>query len=116
MKSTRSEDLEFLRNIRGCFQNSKSQRQGEWLVIFLFTVFFPLFWLFIFFMWWPVILDKNHLIVLAFALGTFIAGIYLWKMRAVEYEFTGDEIIERRAGRIKKQLRITDIVETKVKI
>jgi hypothetical protein len=50
-------------------------------------------------MWSPVILDKNHLIVLVFALGTFIVGIYLWKMRAVEYEFTGNEIIERRAGR-----------------
>jgi|ERR1700722_4814429 len=116
MKSTHSEDLEFLRNIRGRFQNSKSQQQGEWLIIFLFALFFPLFWLFFFFMWWPVILDINHLIILAFAFGTFIGGIYLWKMRAVEYEFTGDEIIERRAGRIKNQMRIGDIVETKVKI
>jgi hypothetical protein len=32
----------------------------------------------------------------------------------VEYEFTGKEIIERRGGRIKKQINISDIVETAV--
>jgi len=34
----------------------------------------------------------------------------------VEYEFTGEEIIERRGGRIKNQIGISDITETKVKI
>ena len=34
----------------------------------------------------------------------------LW---CIEYEFTGEEIIERRSGRIKMQLRIFDIIETK---
>jgi hypothetical protein len=32
----------------------------------------------------------------------------------VEYEFTGQEIIERHGGRIKKQINISDIVETAV--
>jgi hypothetical protein len=77
---------------------------------------FRYFGFFSFFAWWPVVLDKNHLIILTFAFGTFLVGIYIWKMRAVEYEFTGDEIIERRAGRIKSQIRIVDIIETKVKI
>jgi hypothetical protein len=116
MKAMRSEDLEFLQGIRGRFPNSKSQRQGEWLLIFLLGVFFPLFWLAVLFAWWPVVLDRDHLAVAAFALGTFVVGIYIWSDRAVEYEFTGDEIIERRAGRIKNQIRIADIVETKVKI
>ena len=56
MKSTHSEDLEFLKNIRGCFGSRR--------------------------MW------------------------------SVEYEFTGKEIIERRGGRIKNQISISDIIET----
>ena len=116
MKVMRSEDLEFLQGIRGRFPNSKSQRQGEWFLIFLLGVFFPLFWLVVLFVGWPVVLDKDHSAVAAFAFGTFLGGVYLWKMRAVEYEFTGEEIIERRAGRIKNQIRIADIVETKIKI
>jgi hypothetical protein len=116
MKSTHSEDLEFLRNIQGRFRSSKSQRQSEWFLILLSGIFFPLFSIFIFFAWRPTVLDKGNLIVLAYAFGTFILGMYLWKMRAVEYEFTGDEIIARHAGRIKNQIRIADIIETKVKI
>jgi hypothetical protein len=116
MKATLPDDLEILRNVRGRFPSSKSQRQGEWLLIFLLGVFFPLFWLAVFFAWWPAVLDKGHLIVLAFAFGTFIGGIHLWKTRALEYELTGDEIIERRGGRIKNQMRIADIIEIKIKI
>ena len=56
MKSTHSEDLEFLKNIRGCFGSRR--------------------------MW------------------------------SVEYEFTGKEIIERRGGRIKNQVSISDVIET----
>jgi len=37
------------------------------------------------------------------------------RMWSVEYEFTGEEVIERRGGRIKNQIRISDIVETKVR-
>ncbi|MGD1088478.1 MAG: hypothetical protein ABR955_07100 [Verrucomicrobiota bacterium] len=59
MKATHSEDLEFLRTIRGCF-------------------------------------GSRHM---------------MW---SVEYEFTGEELIERRGGRIKNQMRITDIIETRV--
>jgi hypothetical protein len=114
MKAASPEDLEFLHNIRGRFPSSKSQRQGEWLLILLFGVFFPLFSLFVFFAWWPVILDQDHLIVLAFAFGTFIGGIYIWRMRAVEYEFTGDEIIERRAGHIKNRICINNIVKIRI--
>ena len=60
MKSAHSEDLEFLRKIRGCFGSRR--------------------------MW------------------------------SVEYEFTGEEIIERRSGRVKNQIHISDIVGTEVKI
>ena len=58
MKATHSEDLEFLKSIRGCFGSRR--------------------------MW------------------------------SVEYEFTGEEVIERRGGHIKNQIRISDIVETQV--
>ena len=58
MKATHSEDLEFLRKIRGCFGSRQM-----WLV---------------------------------------------------EYEFTGEEIIERHGGRIKNQIRISDIIETDI--
>lgn len=58
MKATHSEDLEFLKSIRGCFGSRR--------------------------MW------------------------------SVEYEFTGREIIERRGGRIKNQISISDIIETEV--
>ena len=33
-------------------------------------------------------------------------------MWSVEYEFTGKEIIERRGGRIKNQVSISDVIET----
>jgi hypothetical protein len=56
MKSTHSENLQFLKNIRGCFGSRR--------------------------MW------------------------------SVEYEFTGKEIIERRGGRKKNQISISDIIET----
>ena len=35
-------------------------------------------------------------------------------MWSVEYEFTGREIIERRGGRLKNQISISDIIETEV--
>src|SRR6267142_5048313 len=60
MKSTHSEDLEFLRKIRGSF-----------------------------------------------------ASIGIWP---IKYEFTDEEIIERRGKRIKNQIRISDVIETKVLI
>jgi hypothetical protein len=116
MKVTHSEDLEFLRNIHSQFQISKSQKQGEWLMILLFGAIFPALSLLFFFCDFPVIVDKDHLVCAAFTIGLFILDIYLFRMRAVEYEFTGEEIIERRGGRIKNQIRISDIIETKVKI
>lgn len=60
MKSTHSEDLEFLKSIRGCFGSRR--------------------------MW------------------------------SVEHEFTGEDIIERRGGRVKKQIGISDIVEMQVRL
>jgi hypothetical protein len=36
------------------------------------------------------------------------------RMWCVEYEFTGEEIIERRGGREKKRIKISDIVESKI--
>jgi len=38
------------------------------------------------------------------------------RMWAVEYEFTGEEIFERRGGRIRKQIRISDIIEIRVPV
>jgi hypothetical protein len=60
MKSIHSEDLEFLRKIRGSF-----------------------------------------------------ASIGIWP---IKYEFTGEKIIERHGKRIKNQIRISDVIETKVLI
>jgi hypothetical protein len=40
----------------------------------------------------------------------------LWRDRGLEYEFTGDEIIELRAGRIRNRLHISDVLEIKVNI
>jgi preprotein translocase subunit SecF len=51
-----------------------------------------------------------------FAFLSLILSLSFWKDRSLEYEFTGEEIIERRAGRIKNRIRIADVIETKVKI
>jgi preprotein translocase subunit SecF len=112
MKATHSEDLEFLREIRGRFQSAKSQRQSEWGLIIVFMLFGILCCLTAIFS----IGNKYRFGFGIFALGEFLVAIYVFLIRAVEYEFTGEEIIERRAGKIKNQIRISDIVEMKVKI
>jgi hypothetical protein len=47
-------------------------------------------------------------------LVSIVAGVQIWRMSAVEYEFTGDEIIEKRKGRIRNRLFISNILEASV--
>ena len=48
--------------------------------------------------------------------GSFFLGVYFFKNRELEYEFTGDEIIERRAGDVKNRMLIADVNEARVRI
>jgi len=114
MKSTHPEDLEFLRNIHGRFQDLDVKRRNEWGPIFLLGVFFPLSLVVVFFAWPPMTLDRVHLVIAAMILGSFMGGIDLWRKRAVEIEFTGEEIIERRGGQIRNRMFISNIIETRV--
>jgi len=49
-------------------------------------------------------------------LGLFALTANLWRDRWLEYEFTGDEIIEKRAGRERNRIIISDIIEVQVKM
>lgn len=110
------EDLEFLRGIRGRFQGSKSQQQGEWFLIFFALAFFPALFLVLFFAVRPIGVDQIHFFCMAMGLVSFITGIQIFRRRGVEYEFTGEEIVEKRGGKIKSQIRISEIIETEVPI
>lgn len=106
------EDLQFLRDIRGRFQDSKSNQTGQKVLCFLFFVVFPALFLLAFF-FWP---EPGRWWFAVFALGSLGTTVVVWKELGVEYEFTGDEIIERRAGRIRHRIQISDVIEAQVKI
>jgi len=105
-----SEDLELLRKIRGRFQDSISNQRRDLVVLFLFGIIFPAI-LLLFFFFDP---ERFRFVFAAMALVSIILCALIWRDRNVEYEFTGDEIIERRGGRTRNRMRISDIIETKV--
>jgi hypothetical protein len=112
MKRPTEEDLQFLCDIHGRYQDSKEGQLKEKFFYFLFGVLFPLLLLIFFF-----IGGSTYFWVLAApAIGLFSLMAILWRDRGLEYEFTGDEIIELRAGRIRNRLRISDVLEIKVNI
>jgi hypothetical protein len=115
MKRTHSEDLQFLRDFHGRFQDTTSHRQVEWFAIVLMGVFFPAL-IFALICLFPPMTLAHNLFFAAMILGSFLTGAQVWRERAVEYEFTGDEVIERRRRRIKHRVLISDITETRVTI
>jgi hypothetical protein len=116
MKNPTANDLDFLRRIRGRFQDIKSHQQGEWLLIFLFGCAFPGLFLAIFFLSPPVLLDQVHWFFILLIVASLIIAGHFWLIRGLEYEFTGEEIIERRRGKIQNRLVISDIIKMDVKI
>ena len=42
--------------------------------------------------------------------------VQIWRGRGVEYEFTGEEVIERRRGQVHGRVPIVEILETRVLI
>ena len=114
MKATHSEDLEFLRRIRGRFQDTTSHRQGERFVILLVAATTAVLFSALLHASPPLTTGRHHVFYIAMILGSVIMGAQLWRALAVEYEFTGEEIIERRAGRIHGRILISKIVETRV--
>jgi hypothetical protein len=111
MTSTLGEDLEYLRSIRGRFQNSKSNQQSEWACIFLFAFLVPA----VFFLLCSFAGGQGHWFFAGCAVASFALGVSTWRNRGVEYEFMGDEIIEKRGGQVRNRVRIYDIVEVRVK-
>ncbi len=114
MKTTHPEDLEFLRNIHGRFQDSDPKRRYEWVAVLIALVFFPALSVVMFFTFTPMSLDRHHLFIVTINLVGFISAVQYWRMRPVEIEFTGEEIIERRRGQIRNRMRISNIIETRV--
>jgi hypothetical protein len=112
MRRPTAEDLQLLREIRGRFSDTKSNQIRDYFAYFLVGVLFPVFFLAIYFF-----LNDPHLwLLVLMSLGSFILAAILWRDRNLEYEFTGDEIIERRAGRVRNQIQISRIVNADVKI
>lgn len=62
----------------------------------------------------PMALDWGRLLFGGVGVGSLIGGVQLWRRRAVEYEFTGEEIIERRRGEVHGRVPIADILEIRV--
>ena len=113
MRRPTEEDLQFLRDIRGRFQDLKSHQIGEKVLCFLFLVFFPVLFLLAFF--FDPEQSRWGFAAIAFV-SSFCSAVFIWRDRGLEYEFAGDEIIERRAGRIRKRIRISDVVDINNKI
>src|SRR5580698_2004691 len=112
MRPPTPEDLQFLRDIRGRFEDWK--RNQIWGKVFyvLFFIIFPIFFLTVFI----ICHDSVRWIFIAFTVVTFVLTALLWRDRGLEYEFTGDEIIERRAGRVRNRVQISNIVNADVNI
>lgn len=110
MKASHLENIGLLRKIRGNFRDSIATQRRELMMAFLFLIIFPAILLF-FFLADP---QEGRLVFLVLALASIFGGILFWMGRGpVEYEFTGEEIIEKRRGKIKKRLQIDAVVETK---
>lgn len=112
MRPPTSEDLQFLRDIRGRFEDSKQNQILEKVSYVLFSIIFPIFFLIIF----AICHDSVRWIFIAFAAVTFAFAALLWRDRGLEYEFTGDEIIERRARRERNRIIISGIIEARAGI
>jgi hypothetical protein len=106
------EDLEILQEIRGRFQSLKSQRQGEWALIFIFSVMFPIIFLCFFYLD-P---EQNRWWFAGIVFISLVSSMHIWKERSLEYQFTGEEIIEQRGGKIKNRIQIRDIIDVKIVI
>jgi hypothetical protein len=118
MRPPTSEDLEFLRSIRGRFRDTVSKQWAERLLIFLFLIASPALWFSILILLFrPVFsFDIDHLLLWVVACGSLWGGFVLFRDRDLEYEFTGDEIIERRAGRKRNQIIISDVMDMQVEM
>lgn len=112
MKSPTDEDLQFLRDIRGRFEDSKPNQRREWMCITLFSVVFPAFFLVAFFF----DREHGHWIFVAAALLSLFFIFFVWRDRGLTYEFNGIEIIEMRGGRVRNTMAISNIIETDVNI
>jgi hypothetical protein len=111
MRPPTPEDLEFLRSVRGRFQDTKFNRVRDNILFFVLGILFPMLFLAFFFIFQPL---RSLFAVGAF--GLFALTANLWRDRGLEYEFTGEEIIERRAGGIRKRMQISEIVNVDTNI
>ena len=110
MKSLTQEELQFLRDLRGKFEDSPSNQRSYLLCVLLFASLFPaLFVLGLIFK--P---HQNHSLFALLAVLSWVPVYFIWRDRGVAYEFNGTDIIETRAGREKNRIAIADITETGV--
>ena len=109
-------DIALLRSIRGRFRASRGERWLPRLFAVLFCVITPGLLVYALFQFGvprpPFSADQWTCIVMAPV--SFALGVFLWCTADVEYEFTGDEILYRRAGSVRWRLPIASITDTRV--
>jgi hypothetical protein len=115
MLSDLSENLQLLREVRGSFQDHSKNQTVEWCVIFIFLLIVPVALATLFLITRPLAMNSDHWILAVMIVGSLFTGFSVFVERGlVEYEFTGDEIIEKLRGRIKMQIHIIDVTDVKV--
>lgn len=115
MLSDLSENLQILRGVRGSFQDHSKNQTVEWVLIFVFLLMAPVALAALFLLTHPLTMDGNHWILAVMIGLSLFAGFSIFVQRGlIEYEFTGDEIIEKLNGRVKRRIRISDVTNVKV--
>jgi hypothetical protein len=109
-------DEEHLRAIRGRFRNPISIRIGSRLFALLLAFGSPIT---------PIVLIRSRdgpvwpftlleWILLLTSVACFIAAIFVWRSADREYEFTGDEILERRRGVLRWRVAISALTDVRL--
>ena len=110
------DDIALFRCIRGRFRSSWRERALPRFYAALFCVITPTLLVYALFQFGiprpPLSGDQWTCIIMAPV--SFALGVFFWCTADVEYEFTGDEILCRRAGSLRWRLPIASIIETRV--
>ncbi len=111
-------DIALLSSIRGRFRFSRHERFLHRLFGALCAVVFPSIMLYALFEHglpkWP--LARDELVCAIVAPLSFALGVFLWCSVDGEYEFTGVEIVYRKAGSVRWRLPIASITRVRVEV
>jgi hypothetical protein len=116
MNPLRPEDLELFRRIRGRFRASRGLRIGARAAGIFLGVLLPSVFVYALFErgWprWPLTADELTCVILSIV--TPAIGSYIWLSADREWEFTGEEILMRRRGKLLWKIAVDSITATRL--